>query len=71
MVGAVTLTGSAVAFGKLQELLPATHRFQRASRCSTPPLLALATVVIVATLAGGNGGIGTLAAGDHRSGCWA
>ncbi|SDI98392.1 NAD(P)(+) transhydrogenase (Re/Si-specific) subunit beta [Billgrantia gudaonensis] len=59
LVGAVTLTGSAVAFGKLQELLPGNPIGFKGITLFNAALLS-GTVVIVATLAGGNGGIGLL-----------
>ncbi|MDW7745625.1 NAD(P)(+) transhydrogenase (Re/Si-specific) subunit beta [Halomonas sp.] len=59
LIGAVTLTGSAVAFGKLQELLPGNPMGFKGITLFNAALLALA-VVIVATLTAGNGGIGLL-----------
>ncbi|MGM0981934.1 MAG: NAD(P)(+) transhydrogenase (Re/Si-specific) subunit beta [Pseudomonadota bacterium] len=59
LVGAVTLTGSAVAFSKLQELLPGNPIGFKGITLFNAAMLALA-VVIVATLTAGNGGIGLL-----------
>lgn len=59
LIGAVTLTGSAVAFGKLQELLPGNPMGFKGITLFNSALLA-AAVVIVAALAAGNGGIGQL-----------
>jgi len=57
LIGAVTLTGSAVAFGKLQELLPGSPMGFRGITLFNGALL-VAALAIVATLAAGNGGIG-------------
>lgn len=59
LIGAVTLTGSAVAFGKLQELLPGSATGFRGITLFNAALLGLA-VVIVATLTAGGGGTGLL-----------
>lgn len=59
LIGAVTLTGSAVAFSKLQELLPGKPIGFKGITLFNGALLAVA-VVIVATLASGGGGIGLL-----------
>lgn len=57
LIGAVTLTGSAVAFSKLQELLPGKPMGFKGITVFNAALLSGA-VVIVATLASGGGGIG-------------
>ena len=59
LIGAVTLTGSAIAFGKLQELLPGKPIGFKGITLFNAALLAVA-VVIVAVLSNGNGGIGLL-----------
>lgn len=59
LIGAVTLTGSAVAFGKLQELLPGKAIGFKGITLFNAVLLAI-SVVIVATLTAGNGGTGLL-----------
>jgi len=59
LIGAVTLTGSAVAFGKLQELLPGNPMGFKGITVFNAALLTGA-VVIVATLASGNTSIGLL-----------
>lgn len=56
LIGAVTLTGSAVAFSKLQELLPGKPMGFKGIRLFNAALLSVA-VVIVANLAIGGGGI--------------
>jgi len=59
LIGVVTLTGSAIAFGKLQELLPGKPIGFKGITLFNAALLAVA-VVIVAVLSNGNGGIGLL-----------
>ncbi|WP_346796004.1 NAD(P)(+) transhydrogenase (Re/Si-specific) subunit beta [Halomonas sp. Bachu 37] len=59
LIGAVTLTGSAVAFSKLQELLPGKPMGFKGITLFNAALLSGA-VVIVATLASGGGGLGLL-----------
>ncbi|MGQ0332826.1 NAD(P)(+) transhydrogenase (Re/Si-specific) subunit beta [Halomonas elongata] len=59
LIGAVTLTGSAVAFGKLQGLLSGHAMGFRGITLFNATLLALGAI-IVATLAGGHGGVGLL-----------
>ena len=55
LIGAVTLTGSAVAFGKLQELLPGSPMGFKGITLFNGALL-VAALAIVATLAAGHGG---------------
>ncbi|WP_108446995.1 NAD(P)(+) transhydrogenase (Re/Si-specific) subunit beta [Halomonas denitrificans] len=57
LIGAVTLTGSAVAFGKLQELLPGSPMGFKGITLFNGVLL-VAALAIVASLAAGHGGIG-------------
>lgn len=59
LIGAITLTGSAVAFGKLQELLPGKPMGFKGITLFNASLLSVA-VAIVATLASGMGGTGLL-----------
>lgn len=59
LIGAVTLTGSGVAFGKLQGLLPGNPTGFRGITPFNATLLALAVGIMV-TLASGNGSIGLL-----------
>lgn len=59
LIGAVTLTGSGVAFGKLQELLPGNAVGFKGITLFNAALLGLA-VAIIATLTAGHGGIGLL-----------
>lgn len=59
LIGAVTLTGSAVAFSKLQELLPGKPIGFKGITLFNAALLSVA-VAIVATLASSGGGIGLL-----------
>lgn len=59
LIGAITLTGSAVAFSKLQELLPGKPMGFKGITLFNAALLSVA-VAIVATLASGMGGTGLL-----------
>jgi H+-translocating NAD(P) transhydrogenase subunit beta len=61
LIGAVTLTGSAVAFGKLQELLPGSPMGFKGITLFNGVLL-MAALALVASLVAGNGGVGLLLA---------
>ena len=59
LIGAITLTGSAVAFGKLQELLPGRPIGFKGITLFNGVMM-VAALSIIATLAAGHGGTGVL-----------